>query len=405
MDLVARIATKAAAVGGGLAGAVAVGAGSLWLWRHQVDVILGRPLNEWTFSHGRVIVPTENVPRSGPTRPLPVRLEPLDVRYRYGGRDHRLSELHPRTNTTSFLVLHGGTLIHEVYPGRFAGSGVRVFLFSLSKSVTSMLLGVALAEGAISGVGDPVTLYRPDLAGCAYDGLSIEHLLDMCSGVGDLEDWTNPNALVNRFAEAVLGRGSVLDVVRSAQKFAEPGTVFNYSTLDSQVLSWVLEAATGRTIAGYTAEKLWAKIGAEQDGFYGLTRSRPRTALGSGSLNACARDVARIGLVMAAGGRLHGEQVVPAEWAARSRGRGQPHLEVSALGDSGYPHYGYANQWWTLGGDHRAFTGLGIHGQYLYVDPDAHVVIVKTSAWDSADDEDRDAETIAAFRAVVAHLA
>ena len=135
-----------------------------------------------------------------------------------------------------------------------------------------------------------------------------------------------------------------------------------------------------------------------------LTRGHPRTALGSGSLAASARDVARLGCLMASGGKQDGRQIVPAEWVARSRGRDLPHLEVGSLGASGYPHYGYANQWWTIGGEHRAFAGLGVHGQYLFVDPVADVVIVKTSAWDSADDEERDAETIAAFRAVVANV-
>jgi CubicO group peptidase (beta-lactamase class C family) len=397
-------ANQAAVVAAGAAAAAGIGAGSLWLWRHQADLAFRRPFNEWTFSHAQWLLPTEDVPRSGSISRLPTQLGPLDVDYEFEGRAYSLSELHARTNTTSFLVLHGGTLVHEVYPGRFAGPPVRLLLFSLSKSVTSILIGVALAEGAIGDLRDPVTLYRPELADCAYDGLAIEHLLDMCSGVGDLEDWTNPDALINRFAQAVLGDGSVFDVVWSAPRTAEPGTVFNYSTLDAQVLSWVLEAATGHSIAHYTAEKLWTKLGTEQGAYYALTRSSPRTALGSGSFNACARDVARIGCLMASAGEHDGQQIVPADWVARSRGRGLPHLEVGALGDSGYPHYGYANQWWTLGGDHHAYTGLGVHGQYLYVDPVADVVIVKTSTWDAADDEERDAETIAALRAIVAHL-
>jgi CubicO group peptidase (beta-lactamase class C family) len=169
----------------GAAAATAVGAGLLWVWRHQADLILRRPLNEWTFSHIKWLLPTEDVPRSTSIRRMPANLGPLDIQYRFEGRDRRLSKLHSRTNTTSFLVLHGGTLVHEVYPGRFAGSAARFFLFSLGKSVTSMLIGVALAEGAIGDLRDPVTLYPPDLADCAYDGLAIEHLLDMCSGVGE----------------------------------------------------------------------------------------------------------------------------------------------------------------------------------------------------------------------------
>jgi CubicO group peptidase (beta-lactamase class C family) len=192
-------------------------------------------------------------------------------------------------------------------------------------------------------------------------------------------------------------------VVKAAGRTAEPGARFNYSTLDVQVLGWVLEAATGMSLPRYASRRLWSRIGAERDAYYWLSRGRPRTAIGAGSLNATARDVARLGLLMAHDGRLGGEQIVPRDWVRRSRGRGLPHLAAGALGPSGYDHYGYANLWWTLPG--TAFTGLGIHGQYLFVDPAADVVIVKFSAWPTQDDERRDAETVTALRRIAAHLA
>jgi len=180
--------------------------------------------------------------------------------------------------------------------------------------------------------------------------------------------------------------------------------VFNYSTLDAQVLGWTLEGATGTSLPEYAARRLWSRIGAERDAFYCLNRTAPRTAIGGGGFNATPRDVARLGLLMARGGRIGRTRIVSPEWVARSRGRELSHLAVGKLGPSGYPHYGYANQWWTLGGDRRAFTGLGVHGQYLYVDPDADVVIVKCSAWRRQDDAARDRESIAALQAIVAHL-
>jgi CubicO group peptidase (beta-lactamase class C family) len=213
-----------------------------------------------------------------------------------------------------------------------------------------------------------------------------------------------PGADIKRFEAACLGRGTVLDVLRSAPRTAVPGTRFNYSTLDAQLIGWVLEAATGRTLARYAAERLWSRIGADRDAYYWLTRSRPRTAIGGGSLNATARDVARLGLLMAHDGRIAGEQIVPRNWVRHSAVRTVPHLAVGALGPSGYDHYGYANQWWTVAGDHRAFTGLGVHGQYLYVDPVADVVVVKTSAWPTEDDEQRDRETITALNRIAGHL-
>ena len=151
---------------------------------------------------------------------------------------------------------------------------------------------------------------------------------------------------------------------------------------------------------------MWTRIGAERDAYYGLTRSHPRTAIGAGALNATARDLARVGLVMVNDGVVDGRQLVPTDWVRRSRGTELAHLAVGALGPSGYDHYGYANQWWTLGETcFHAFTGLGIHGQYLFVDPAADVVIVKCSAWPTEDDEARDRETIAALRRIANHLA
>jgi CubicO group peptidase (beta-lactamase class C family) len=115
--------------------------------------------------------------------------------------------------------------------------------------------------------------------------------------------------------------------------------------------------------------------------------------------------VARLGLLMTGDGAVAGDQVVPRDWVLRSRGNDLPHLAVGALGPSGYDHYGYANQWWTLGGTRQAFTGLGVHGQYLFVDPVADVVIVKCSAWPTQDDEQRDRETITALHRIADHLA
>ncbi|MFF9147541.1 serine hydrolase domain-containing protein [Streptomyces sp. NPDC014861] len=381
------------------------GAGLAWVWRHQGELAMRRPLNEWTFTHMDRLMPTETVTRSGPVRPLPYRPAVLDVAYEWRGRRRTLEDLHASTLTTAFVVLHRGAIVHESFPGRFASPATRFQLFSLTKSVTSMLIGIALAEGSIASLDDPVVRYRPDLAGSAYDGPTVEHLLQMSSGVGDLEDWTLPDALINRFEQAVTSGRPVLEVIRSAPRVCEPGVRFNYSTLDSHVLGWVLEAATGMSLARYAAERLWSRIGAEHDAFYFLTRGRPRTALGGGSLNAAARDLARLGLLMARSGQMDGIQVLDSGWVERSRSGAATYLDVGRLGPSGAPHYGYANQWWTLGGERRAFTGLGVHGQYLWVDPEADVVIAKTSAWPTPDDTERDGETVAALTALTDRLA
>jgi len=375
-------------------------------WERQGDLIMRRPFNEWTFTHMSWLMPTERVARGGTHLPLPVNPQPLDLTYRFEDRDHSLSELHRRTFTTAFVVLHRGEIVHETYPGAFASPRSRMQLFSVSKSVTSMLIGIALAEGAIGSVKDRVTDYRPDFSGTAYAETTLAELLDMTSGVGDSEVWDVPDSGIKRFEQAVMGGGDVADVIRSAPRTAPAGERFNYSTFDAQILGWVLEAATGKTLAAYASERLWKHIGADRDAYYWLTRARPRTAIGAGSFNATPRDVARLGLLMARDGVVDGKQIVPRDWVRRSRGSDFPQLAVGALGPSGYDHYGYSNQWWTLGDSaFNAFSGVGVHGQYLFVDPSADVVIVKCSAWPTQDDERRDRETIIALRRIADHFA
>ncbi|MFI5495772.1 serine hydrolase domain-containing protein [Actinoplanes sp. NPDC051859] len=374
---------------------------SSW-WEHPSDLVMRRPFNEFTFTHMNWLMPTERVARGPASRPLPVAPEPLDLTYRFDDRDLSLADLHRRTHTTAFVVLHRGALVHESYPGLFAGPRRRMQLFSLSKSVTSVLIGIALADGAIGSIHDQVTDYRPDLRRSAYAGTTLADLLDMSSGVGELETWETPDSAIRQFERAVLSGGDVAAIIRSTPRTATAGESFNYSTFDAQVLGWVLEAATGQSLAAYASTRLWSKIGAERDAYYGLSRSHPRTAIGAGAFNATARDLARIGRLMAD----DGGGIVPADWVRRSRGSGLPHLAVGALGPSGYDHYGYANQWWTLGEScFHAFTGLGVHGQYLFVDPAADVVIVKCSAWAAEDDEDRDRETVTALRRIADHFA
>ncbi|MFI5932284.1 serine hydrolase domain-containing protein [Actinoplanes sp. NPDC051494] len=375
-------------------------------WERQSDLIMRRPLNEWTFTHMNWLMPTERVAGGPDHRPLPAATVPLDLTYRFDDRDHSVEDLHRRTFTTAFVVLHHGRIVHESYPGAFAGPRTRMQLFSLSKSVTSMLIGIALADGAIGSVKDLITDYRPEFAGTAYDGVTLADLLDMSSGVGGLETWDGADSRIRDFERAALSGGDLGAIIRSTPRTAAIGAQFNYSTFDAQVLGWVLEAATGRTLAAYASQRLWRRIGAERDAYYGLSRSRPRTAISAGAFNATARDLARLGLLMAHEGRFDGEPIVPGDWARRSRGADLPHLSVGALGPSGYDHYGYSNQWWTLGeSSFQAFTGLGVHGQYLFVDPAADVVIVKCSAWPTEDDPDRDRETITALRRISDHLA
>ena len=225
-------------------------------WDRQGDLIMRRPFNEWTFTHMNWLMPTERVARGDVHRPLPHDPQPLNLTYLFEDRDHSLSEFHRRTFTTAFVVLHRGAIVHESYPGAFAGSRSRMQLFSVSKSVTSMLVGIALADGAIGSEKDRVTDYRPDFAGTAYEETTLADLLDMTSGVGDLETWEVADSGIKQFEQAVMGGGDVARVVRAAHRRVPAGERFNYSTFDAQFLGWVLEAATWRSLSAYALDSL-----------------------------------------------------------------------------------------------------------------------------------------------------
>lgn len=354
-----------------------------------------------------LLMPTEGVRAPAPSPWARAPRDLGEVRYTVNGDTRGLADLHRSTGTTSFVVVHRGVVVHESYPGRFASPSSRFQLFSLTKSVTSLLLGIAGDEGLLDDLDTPVSDIVPALSDGPFARVTVRQLLHMSSGVGDVEDWTVPGALINRFEAAVTGGGSVPDLIRSAEITAEPGERFNYSTIDSHVLGWVLEALTGRSLAALLSEKLWGPLGAETDAFYFLNRGRPRSALGGGSLNATALDLARVGLLMARDGVWDGVQLVPADWVTACREAQFPYTVPGELGENYPDHYGYSSQWWSLEGSDGpgVITGLGVYGQSLWVDAERDVVVVKTSTWPTAEDDDRDAETVAAFRAVGDYLA
>ena len=144
---------RGAAIGVGVGAAIAGGA---WLWRKQGEIATRRPINEWTFTHMNRVMPIEEVPRPSRSRGLEARGTLPPISYEFAGRSRTLAELHERTHTTSFMAVHRGRVLSEVYPGRFAGRGVRFMCYSLSKSVTSMLVGIAVERGEIASIDDPV---------------------------------------------------------------------------------------------------------------------------------------------------------------------------------------------------------------------------------------------------------
>jgi CubicO group peptidase (beta-lactamase class C family) len=308
------------------------------------------------------------------------------------------------TDTTGLLVLQDGRIVYERY-WRGNDAHTHWISWSVAKSFVSALVGIAVHDGAIGSIEDPVTRYLPELAGSAYDGVRIKDILQMSSGASWNEDYGDRDSDINRFGRTFALGGSFDEFVRTLKREHPPGTFHRYNSMDTQVLGMLLRRTTGRTLADDLHEKLWVPLGMESDAWW-LTDDHG-AEFAAGGLNATLRDYARLGLLYANGGLWRGVPVVPAEWVKASVTPDAPHL-MPGRRASAQDSWGYGYQWWVPDNSGN-FSAVGIYNQFVYVSPAAHLVIAKTSAnhaygTTSNDLSYRENEHIAFFRAIEASL-
>ena len=238
-------------------------------------------------------------------------------------------------------------------------------------------MGIAVEEGLIASIEDPVTRYVSTLTGSGYDGVRLKDVLQMSSGIRWNEDYSDPESDIRRSGRA-LGQGGSLDgFAASCVRGCEPGTFNRYNTTDTHVLGMVLRGATGRVLSEYLHEKLWEPMGMEADAFW-IVDSTGAEFAGAG-LSAVLRDYARLGQLYLNDGARDGAQIVPADWVRASVSADAPHLRPGVRPNAASP-LGYGFQWW-LPDDSGAFSAIGIYNQYIFVDPATRLVVAKTSAF------------------------
>jgi hypothetical protein len=338
------------------------------------------------------------VKRSGPVYELGREQGRLPESYAFRGEERSLADYLTRSATTALLVARDGRIVFEEYYLGTKESDRRIS-WSVAKSFVSALVGIALAEGRIKSVMDPVTDYAPELKGSGYEGVPLKHVLQMSSGVKFNEDYMDFNSDINRMGR-ILALGGALD------KFASEivsergsGTRRQYVSMDTHVIGMVLKRAVGMGLADYLAEKLWSKLGPEDDAIWLTDDHGMEFALGG--LNMRTRDYARLGLLYLQQGMWNGEQVVPADWVRASVTPDAPHLQPGENPLSN-TRLGYAYQWWIPENPDGEFMALGIYGQFIYVNTEAGLVIVKNSADRHFADNyyESDFEAVAVFRAI-----
>ena len=369
------------------------------------------PWNRWSFQHVREILPTVDIWRGpGPASPLarhPVDLEPLSF-LTPDGVPATVADWLAGSFTDGFIVLHRGRIVYERY---FNGMSERSLHLSqsMAKSVTGTVAGALAGEGLID-VEAPLTDYLPDLSRTAYAGATLRHVLDMTSGARFTENYEDLGSDVAATDVAAgwkppqPGRAypSCMweQVMGLTAKEREHGSLFVYRSIETDVLAFTLEAATGRRFADLVSDLLWSKLGAEEDACF--TVDAAGYPLADGGFNATLRDYARFGQLHLDNGLANGRQVLPSAWIEDTR-KGNPALFGAPYTET-LPHGAYRNCFWIEDARGRAYMARGVFGQMIYIDPDHQMVAVKLSSWPEFVSVPRNRMGLAAQHAIAHHL-
>lgn len=310
--------------------------------------------------------------------PLPVAIRQRSLPKAFTSCEGRLdtADFLDGTRTTGLLIVEDGELSYESYR-LGAAPAARHVAWSVSKSVVSALVGIALAEGAIGSVDDPVEKYLPAYGASGYRGVSLKHILQMSSGIRFVEDIDRFGSDLNRLGRWVaLGRPLAEFGLRLGREY-EPGSYHRYASFDTQVLALTVMATTGRSLSEYAEQKLWRPIGAEYPAYWLCDDHGTEFALGG--FGAALRDFARFGLLYLNEGVMNGRRVLAADWVRASVTPDAAHLYPGTRENSDH-ELGYGYQWWVPEGGDGEFLAIGAYNQFVYVNPSRRVVVVKTSA-------------------------
>jgi CubicO group peptidase (beta-lactamase class C family) len=358
-------------------------AGNQALWTPEQKVIgfrnIARLYGGDVVHHGTTVMP------------LPRAAHELELHYQSQGADWDAAKFMKHNRVAGLIILHRGEIVLERYALGFTEHD-RWVSFSVAKSVTSTLLGVAIHDGLIHGLDDPVSRYIPELAKSGYAGVTLRQALTMSTGLKWDENYKNPDSDWGRTLSMDIPGDTrpAVDIVKymaGLPRATTPGKVFLYNSGNAQILGVVVQRATNQTLAAYLEKKIWQPLGMEADGYW--VRDRFGRSMGRSLLNATSRDYARFGYFFMHGGKIGGASILPAGWV-EDASRSHLHTDWDDIG------YGY--QWWI--NPDATYRAIGICGQMIFLDPKSDVVIVTNSAWPEAD-WDPGYDAVAAFNTAV----
>ncbi len=343
---------------------------------HKVKTLYDKDKIVYNFVNMDKIFPSRNIKSSENPKPIKKNIKSLPETFIFEEEEKNLEKYLDYFWSDGMIVIHKDEIVYENY---WLGNNEnkKHISWSVAKSFISALVGIAYEEGLIDSLNDPVTKYLEDFKDTGYADVSIKDILQMSSGVLFNEDYADYDSDINRFGRAIATGTSMRDFSRTLTREKEPGTYMHYVSINTQVLGFLLQEVTNKSISEYLYEKIWNPLGMEDSAYFILDDVNDELALGG--LNATLRDYAKFGLLYLQKGNWNGTQILSEKWIEDSHKTDGEHLIPGIRNSSSNP-WGYGYQWWVPGFPDTDYTASGVYNQYIYIDPESEVVIAKTSS-------------------------
>ena len=371
------------------------------------------PKLRWTVCHIRELMPTKQVSR-GIGAPVPLAyaiddgIDAVTFTPLGSGTSMTWKASLAANYTDGMLILHKGRVVYEKYSGCLDEMGKHAAM-SMTKSVTGLLAEILVVEGRLHEKA-MVSSIIPELGDSAFGTATVRQVMDMTTALDYSEDYSDPTADIWVYSRAASpmpkpedyeGPDGYFEYLQTVKQSGVHGEAFGYRTINSDALGWILSRVTGKDLTQLLSERMWRRMGAEQDGY--VTVDAKGTPFAGGGLSAGMRDLGRIGQLMLNGGTINGQRLFPKEAVENIRAGG----DKKAFAKAGYKTLqggSYRSMWWIFHDEHGAFAARGVHGQTIYVDPTAEMVIVRVASFPTAKNAQIDPTSLPAYQAVARYL-
>ena len=371
------------------------------------------PKLRWTVCHIRELMPTTDVSRGigAPSKlsyALDKNIDAITFMPTNSKRPMTWKQSLDANYTDGIMVMHHGKVVYERQNGCLNELGNHAAM-SMTKSMTGLLAEILVTEGKLDDKALVASII-PELKNSGFGDATVRQVMDMTTALDYSEDYADPNADIWKYSEAASplpkpkdykGPNGYFEYLQTVKKNGEHGEAFNYRTINSDALGWIISRTTGKAVNALLSERIWQKIGAEQSAY--MTVDAKGTPFAGGGLSAGLHDMARIGSLMLNKGEINGERLFPATVVDNIEAGGDK--EAFAKADYKQLTNGsYTSMWWLFNNPTPIYAARGVHGQTVYVDPAADMVIVRFASYPDASNGKIDPTSLPAYKAVANYL-